>query len=250
MSDFFDDMMNPDTAQKHIRQGSEQWDMVRVGRFTSSEFHKLMTPGKRDMTPEELAARPKKGVGSATKTIIDTSILSDTARTYIQSKVAEVLTGQPRPQAYAYPLVWGKEQEPYAVEYFEKKTGLQCEEVGFQTYTNHAGGSPDRLIGDTDGLEIKCPYTSDKQIDYLMLTDHHDLKRMHPDYYYQCVTLLLFTGRDRWHFATYDDRFKEDRHKMSHIIIEKEKVKHEFDLIHKMIEVATKEKYELLKTIG
>lgn len=248
--DFFSDLLDPNTAQHYIRQGSEAWDTIRVGRFTSSEFYKLVEPGKRDMTPEELAVRPKSGKGSKTTQIIDPSILSPATETYIRIKVAEVLTGRPKPQSYAYPLVYGKEMEPEAVEYFERLTGLECFEVGFQPYTDHAGGSPDRLVGLDAGLEIKCPWTSDKQIDYLMMTDRHDLKNNYPDYYWQCVTLMLFTGRERWHFCTYDPRFKEDKHKMTHLIIESSEVQAEFDRIHAVIEIAVKEKLALIQTLS
>jgi hypothetical protein len=248
--DFFGDLLDANTAQQYIRQGSDAWDAIRVGRFTSSEFHKLIEPGKREMTPEELAARPKSGKGSKTTQIVDPSVLSPATETYIRIKVAEVLTGRPKPQSYAYPLVYGKEMEPEAVEYFERLTGLECFEVGFQPYTDHAGGSPDRLVGQDAGLEIKCPYTSDKQIDYLMMTDRYDLKNNYPDYYWQCVTLMLFTGRERWHFCTYDPRFKEDKHKMTHLIIEAKEVQAEFDRIHEVIEIAVKEKLALIQTLS
>lgn len=249
ITSFLDDAIDPEKYNKHIDQGSELWEAIRIGRFTSSEFHKLIEPGKRDMTEEELKARPKSGKGSKTTQIVDPSILSTATETYIRVKVAEVLTGRPKPQSYAYPLVYGKEMEPEAVEHFGRLTGLECFEVGFQPYTDHAGGSPDRLVGLDAGLEIKCPWTSDKQIDYLMMVDRYDLKNNYPEYYWQCVTLMLFTGRDRWHFCTYDPRFKEDKHKMTHLIIEAKEVESEFDRIHQVIEIAVKEKLQLIKTL-
>jgi hypothetical protein len=143
---FFDDLLNPETAQKHIAQGSEEWDQIRCGRFTASEIHRIMSPSKREMTESELKARPKSGPGSSVKLIYDHDSLSDSAMTYVKQKVAETLTGRIKSQSYAFPLVYGKETEAEAVEYFETNTGLKCEEIGFCPYTDHAGGSPDRDI--------------------------------------------------------------------------------------------------------
>ena len=177
-----DALLDPTKASTFVDQGSEQWENLRAGRFTSSEIHNIMVCGKRDMTKDELAARPKKGTGSSTTKIADPSQMGPKGLTYINQKVAEILTGRPKPSSYAYPLVYGKETEPEAVEYFSQKFGLECVEVGFQPFGDHAGGSPDRLIGEDEGLEVKCPFDSTNQIDYLLLTDHWDLKANHPDH--------------------------------------------------------------------
>lgn len=246
---FLDDIITEERANLHVTQGSEEWDKLRCGRFTSSEIYKLMECGKRDMTKEELAARPKKGVGSATTKVPDPSKMSKAGMTYIRKKVWETLSGQPLPEAYAFPLVRGKEMEPEAVEFFEKKHGVITEVVGFQCFTDHAGGSPDRFIGDDEGLELKCP-SSDVQIDYLQLTDLWDLKRNHPDYYWQCVSLMLFTNRKRWHFCTYDPRMLLDKHKMTHIVIDWKFVEEDIDSITKALEGAVTEKLKLIELLS
>lgn len=245
-----DEYINEAYKPKHTDQGSEAWENIRAGRFTSSEFWKLMECGYRPMTEKELAARPKSGKGSQVKRVLDPSTMGDKGKTYILQKVAEVLTGRPKPPSYAYPIVYGKELEPEAVEYFEKVTGLECFETGFQPYTDHAGGSPDRLIGEDEGLEIKCPWQSENQVSYLMLTDIYDLKRNHPDYYWQCVSLLLFTNRKRWHFCTYDPRMSEDKHKLTHLIIESEKVSEDMNSITTALTAAVKEKLELIQLLS
>lgn len=250
MSDWIDDLLDAGNREKYLDQGSEAWDQIRCGRFTSSEIYKIMECGKRPMTAEELKARPKTGKGSKTTTVPDPAMMSEKGMTYIYQKVAEVMTGRPKPQAYAYPLVYGKETEPEAVEHFELITGLKCEEVGFQPWSDHAGGSPDRLIGDTDGLEIKSPWASENQVKYLLLTDQWDLKREHPDYYWQCVSLMLFTGRPRWHFCTYDPRMKDERHKMTHLVIELSKVSDDIDQLTQALAGAVEEKLKLIKLLS
>lgn len=245
---FFDDLLNPETAQRHVTQGSEQWDALRCGRFTASQIYRLMTPVKRDMTESELKARPKSGVGSSSKLIYSDEGLSDAAITYINQKVAETLTGQIKAESYAFPLVWGKDTEPLAVEHFETVTGLKCEEIGFCQYTDHAGGSPDRDIPEDDSfLEVKSPWQSENQIGYLMLTDHYDLKRMHPDYYWQVQSNLVFTNRSKAHFVTFDPRFKDDKLKMQHLIIPV--VPADQDLIRLKIALAVKEKLSIIQTL-
>lgn len=244
-----DELLDASYAPRFVDQGSENWEQLRAGRFTSSEIWKIMECGKRPMTKEELAARPKSGKGSATTQVPDPAKMGAKGITYINQKVAEVLTGKPKPSAYAYPLVYGKETEPEAVEYFQKKTSLVCEEIGFQTWGEHAGGSPDRMLTNGEGLEIKCPFQSENQIEYLLLTDRFDLKANYPEYYWQVLSLMLFTDTKRWHFCTYDPRMLEDKHKMTHMIIEWDQVSEDIDSIVVALEAAIKEKLHLLSII-
>lgn len=245
--------MNPLLTEARVllaEQGTEEWEQIRAGRFTASEIWKLMECGKRPMTPEELKARPKTGKGSATKFVPDPSQMGEKGLTYINQKVAEVLTGLPKRSSYAFPLVWGKDTEPLAVEYFEKKFNVECEVAGFQEYTDHSGGSPDRFIGSQEGLEVKCPEDSTNQIDYLLLTDRHDLKRSYPAYYWQCVSLLLFTNRELWHFCSFDPRMKDDKHKLTHIEIHAKDVQEDMDAVIKAIETAVKLKLEMIQRLS
>lgn len=248
MKNFLDSLLDERTANAWIDQNSPEWDAIRLGRFTASELHRLMSPSKRDMTPEELRARPKSGPGSSAKLIYDYSKLSEGAMTYVTEKVAEVLTGTPRQQGYAFPLVWGTEHEDEAVEFFTLKTGLETEKVGFFTYTDHAGGSPDRFVGEDAILEVKCPFDSVNQIQYLLLTDQYDVKRNYFPYWVQCQANMLFTDRNLCYFCTYDPRMKDDKHKLTNIALE---VDIEFrQLIINQIGLAVKEKLSLIQSLG
>lgn len=245
---FFEDLTSKETALKHIAQGSEQWDQIRAGRFTSSELYRLMGATYREMTAEELKARPKTGKGSKVTRIevFDSEALSETADKYVKEKVAETILGMPKPSAYAYPLVYGKEMEPMAVEYFQDKVGLECKEIGFVAFGDHAGGSPDRELENGEILEVKCPYTIDSQIDYLMLTDQWDLRRMYPDYFWQCQGNLLFTHASLCHFVTYDPRYPE-KLRMTHIQVKPDE--DAFNAIIKKLEAAVKEKLAMIQRI-
>jgi hypothetical protein len=225
MSDFFTDLLDEATAQRHLSQGTDQWAEIRLGRFTSSEIWKLI------VEPKEKAKQ-------------EAGLLSETAMTYVQDKVAEVMTGQAKSQGYAFPLVYGKETEPLAIEEFIKRTGFKYEAVGFYEFTDHAGGSPDGLINDSDILEVKCPVDSSKMIDYLLLTDQYDLKRMFREYYWQMQGNMLFSKTENGHFVAYDPRMVNDKHRIVHIEVKADK-KDQDILIYKIAR-ATEEKLKLL----
>jgi hypothetical protein len=228
MSSFLDDLLDPTLATRHVEQNSEEWDRLRIGRFTSSEMHKLMT------SPRSKEA--KEG-----------GELSETAKTYIMVKVAETLSGRKKPDSYAYPLVYGKETEPQAIEYFIEKTGFKYDKIGFVAFGDHAGGSPDGLINDVEILEIKCPWALETQMEYCMLTDQYDLKRMFPEYYYQCQSNLLFTDTKVCHFVTYDPRYDQDKFKLTHLTVTPHK--EDQQAICDKIAKAVKEKLSLIQTL-
>lgn len=203
-------------------QRSSVWHDARLGRFTASEFWKLMQKGK-------------------------SSIFSQTGLTYIKVKAAETLTGLKHQTSYAYPLVYGEELEPQAKAYFTKISGIEVHECSFVAYGDHAGGSPDGLIETAGIIEIKCPYNSENQINYLLLKDQWDLKAEFPEYYWQCQANLLFSERDYCLFATYDPRMKKAEHMMKTLTVEKDEDDHK--LILERLAFAIKEKEEILNSI-
>jgi hypothetical protein len=114
---FLDNLTDESKALTFVDQNSPEWYQIRLGRFTSSEIWKLMVEPKTNADKEA-------------------GKLSETAMTYISEKVAEVMTGQAKQQGYAFPLVWGIEKEPEAVEHFEKVTGLETTPVGFYPWSD------------------------------------------------------------------------------------------------------------------
>lgn len=217
-----------EAIKMNSEQGSDNWIDVRLGRFTASEIHKLMTEPRN---------KADKEAGN----------LSETAKTYVLKKVSEVMTGRQADQSYAYPLVYGKEMEPNAINEFIKRTGFKYEPATFVPFGDHAGGSPDGYINETDGLEIKCPFTSDKQVEYLMLKTQNDLLKEFPEYYWQCMSNLLFSGKEKWWFVTYDPRMIEESHRLTKMIILP--IESDFDKIINRIEKAVEEKLLLLNKL-
>ena len=174
-------------------QRSEEWNAIRSGRFTATDFGKLMPTPKQG--PEDFNAAQMA---------------------IIYRVAAERLTGLKKGSDWgSAPKDFGVETEDEARISFILETGLDVQEVGFVEYSEWIGCSPDGLIGDDEGLEIKCP-NSDTHLRYMNRPD--DLL---DDYRYQCVGGLLCTGRKRWHLYSYDPRFESERMRSVHVIIER-----------------------------
>lgn len=230
-------------------QGSQNWIDIRAGRFTASEFYRLMKDGRRPMTPAELKMRPKSGPGSKAKMIEDPRCMNEDTKSYIEEKVAETLTGIAKQKVFSFATQHGEDMEPIAAEEFSKfMGGIEYDILSFVPFGDHAGGSPDRKIkGKNEIVEIKAPYNSVNQVKYLMLTDQWDLKRDFPEYYWQCQANLLFTKSDVCHFVTYDHRMKEDKHKIVHIEVFPKA--EDFEYMGVKLGIAIKEKLDILNLL-
>lgn len=132
----------------------------RIGCFTSSEIVRLMGAGKRKMTEQELAERPKIGTGSKSTIVEDLNVLSDTALEYISEKNSEIrLQRSLDPETNSRATTWGKLGELYVVE---QKLGIDYT-INLDCTTGHAEypfwkGTEDCTTSDTVG-DIKCPYS-------------------------------------------------------------------------------------------
>jgi len=148
-----------------IDQNSEEWDALRLGKFTASTFSDLFM------------AKTTKGYQNA---II---------------KVAyERVTGE---NEESYSNKWmqrGHEKEPFAVENYELFSFNTCEPAGFYEYDEFTGASPDRkIVGMNGGCEFKCP-------SFQMYDEYLRTGKLPKDYYWQIIGQLLCTG---WDFIDY-----------------------------------------------
>ena len=115
-------------------QGSADWFFARLGIPTASNFHKIVTPAKCE--------------------------LSKQARFYAYSLIVEKLLNQPSETVEGQRwMEHGKEYEPKAVAQYEFLQEVETHPVGFITTDDGLiGASPDRLVkGKAIGIEIKCP---------------------------------------------------------------------------------------------
>ena len=90
---------------------------------------------------------------------------------------------------------YGTINEAGALIDYRMETDNDVELVGFIEKDEWAGCSPDGLIGDNGGLEIKCPFGKRKDAvpQFKFLADQ-------PHYYDQVQFSLWVTGREWWHF--------------------------------------------------
>jgi len=148
-------------------QNSEEWFNARLGIPTTSEFHRLVTPSKGE--------------------------LSRQADSYANEKVAEVIMGY---QAESYTSEWmerGKETEEEAANSYALIHNTPLEQVGFVVNEERtAGCSPDRLVGKDGLLEIKCL----KPANHVQaLYDYRENGKVDKTYYSQIQGQLWITGR-------------------------------------------------------
>ena len=156
-------------------QGSDEWVRARLAVPSASMFAKIVTT---------------KGAWSTQ------------ADSYINQLIAEDLTGEPTPFYQNEHMARGTELEPEARAAFEFLTDQTVTEVGFCLHdTLRAGCSPDGLIGEKGGLEIKCPAAA-THVSYL-----RD-EKLPSKYYQQVMGCLWITGREWWDFMSYHPDMK------------------------------------------
>lgn len=159
-----------------VKQGSGEWLAARAGVFTASEFDNLMTP------------LWKKRTGA-------------TPETYILRKLAEKIMGFPLESPNAWVLEQGAILESEALPWLQLSQDLNVQRVGFVTSDcGRMGCSPDGLIGDDGGVEIKCPQPVN-HLRYLLAGTVPD------DYLAQVHGSLYVTGRKWWKFVSYSRQF-------------------------------------------
>lgn len=117
-----------------VEQNTPEWIAARLGIPTASEFHRIITAVKGD--------------------------LSKSARKYAAGLVAETLLNKPleKPPGSLWVMERGKLLEPLAIQQYGFVTDAEVRRVGLVTTDDgRVGGSPDGLIvGTRGGLEVKC----------------------------------------------------------------------------------------------
>jgi putative phage-type endonuclease len=158
-----------------IEQGSDAWLEIRRGIITASVIGQLITPG----------------------TIKPAS--NDKSRALIAQLAAERITGQTDSVFVNDDMLRGTLHEPYARDKYAEHNGVEVQQVGFvirDEWGIRLGASPDGLVGEDGGLEIKCPRA--KAHIQTILSGHVPAHNMA-----QVQATLLVTGRDWWDFVSF-----------------------------------------------
>lgn len=173
------------------------WYRARLGNITGSMVGVLMKSGKG-------------------------KTFSDTAETYLMQLAAErtmdqqIIEDDEQFEAYlrqvnfaTKAMQWGTDQEAEARKLYEQITGVHTVELGSCKHptVERFASSPDGFIYDEGSgekicLEIKCPIQS-TFIRYCQIESPEDLKKVKPEYYWQCMAHMACTGAQRTDFIAY-----------------------------------------------
>lgn len=181
-------------------QRSDHWYEARAGKITASRFGDVIAV-KRDGKPTAERMR------------------------YMRELVFERLAMQPKHEVSSKSLNWGTEVEEFARRAYELRTGNIVTLSPFVLHPDHdfIGASPDGLIDDDGGLEMKCPHSEDVHV----LTW---LDGMPSDHMPQVQGNMMVTGRQWWDFVSYDPR-QGDRFRLY-----VQRVQRDQDYIDRMLE--------------
>ncbi|HGM5043038.1 TPA: lambda exonuclease family protein [Stenotrophomonas maltophilia] len=174
-----------------IDQRSDEWFAARAGRITASRMNDVMVERERG----EFKSGPRKGQQKP-----QPKALTD----YAHQLAAERLTLRPRKQVKAAALAWGQTVEPAAVAAYQAETGVIVTPAEFILHPKYdfIGASPDFLVGDDGGGEIKSPESSEVHLQTL-------LTGLPPEHIEQIQGGLWVTGRQWWDFVSFHPDFPE-----------------------------------------
>lgn len=161
-------------------QGSAQWMASRVGRVTASRVSECLS---------KYATEKRKADETAER------------RSYRVDLIVERLTGRSTENFVSPEMVWGRENEDAARIAYEESTDEFTEKIGFILHPDFdwSGASPDALVGDVGGLEIKCPKSANHwkwRAEGVVPEEHEP----------QLVWNMACSGREWWDFASFDPR--------------------------------------------
>lgn len=161
-----------------MEQRTDEWYQARLGKATASRFNDIMATGR--------AGQPLAGW-----------------KNYRAELVIERLTGQALDNYQSKEMQWGIDTEPLARLFYTLSTGNKVDEVGFIEHKKlAAGASPDGLVGEHGGLEIKCPNPA-THIETL------HTKQVPKQYMAQVQGCMWMSGRQWWDFVSFDPRMPE-----------------------------------------
>lgn len=157
----------------YMEQQTDEWFEARLGKMTASEA-------------QTIAAN---GIG---------------LQTYAYKVVVGKITGKSQNSfAGNKHTERGNELEPDARLSYELVRDVTVETVGFIEEDEYLGCSPDGLVGDDGGIEIKCP----DDIKYFKMLVGEE--KVDEAYIWQCHMSMMITGRKWWDLLFYNPNFDQ-----------------------------------------
>ena len=124
--------------------------------------------------------------------------------TYINNLMAETYSSAIKESYTNEDMERGNELEALARTVYEMETGNEVEEVGFIELDEFTGCSPDGLIGEDGGLEIKC--LKDEKYFKVLL---EGIETVLSDYIWQIQMCLYVSDRKWWDLVLYNPNYKK-----------------------------------------
>lgn len=184
----FSDQYGIDTSD--VRQGTEAWLALKLGVISASNASKVVA-----------------------KTTTQTRV------TYMNELIGQIATGEMR-ELFGAALDWGTAHEGAARSSYEFVSGHDFHQVSFafKDDTFRVGCSPDAIVSEKKGCEIKCPYVTANYIDFLVAD------KVKPEWNWQAQMSMWVLGLEAWDFAQYDPRMRKNPIKI--IELEKDEKMH------------------------
>lgn len=152
-----------------VEQNTTEWMDLRLGIPTASAFGQIITP----------TGKPSDQAGKYMNMLIANQMADQTLESWQGNQWTER----------------GHELEDEARSYYEMVKNVDVERVGFVTNDN-AGMSPDGMINDDGGIEIKCP-SPGIHVSYLLSN------KVPTIYIPQIQGSMWISDRDWWDFISY-----------------------------------------------
>lgn len=124
--------------------------------------------------------------------------------TYIVEMMAEYYSSGEKEHFSSKDTDRGNEYEPVARGVYELERDVEVRTVGFIERDEYSGASPDGLIGDDGGLEIKC--IDDVKYFKHLLNGEKEIDSAH---LWQVQMNLLVSGRKWWDLLIYNPNFEK-----------------------------------------
>ena len=159
-------------VRNDFAQRTDAWYAVRLGKLTASKAQAIGNCGKG-------------------------------LETLCWEKAAEIITGKGPEQLENADITRGVELEDEARGAYTLETGNFVQQVGFVQYGEYAGCSPDGLINDDGGIEIKCK----NDVNHIKLMVE---RKVDSGYMWQVQMNLLVTARKWWDFVSYNPNFTDN----------------------------------------
>lgn len=156
-----------------IEQGTEEWFNIRKEKMTASNASAIGNNGKG-------------------------------LETYIYNMLAETYSVAEKEQYTNDDMARGNELEAQARAIYELQNNIEVKEVGFIELDEFTGCSPDGLVGEDGGIEIKC--VKDEKY-FKMLVD--GIEKSVSDYIWQIQMSLYVSSRKWWDLVVYNPNFKK-----------------------------------------